>query len=51
MGSTGLPLLMELKCLIMMTWPQNITVAYQLFKVIVTGNSNVLRPDHYYQKF
>ena len=36
------PLLMEFKFLIMMTRPQNITVA---------GNSNVLRPGHHYQKF
>ena len=47
MGSQDLLLLMELKFLIMMTRPQNITVAYQLLEVIVAGNSNVLQSGHY----
>ena len=38
-------LLMEFKFLIMMTRPQNITVAYH------SGNGNVLQPGHHYQKF
>ena len=46
MGGQGLLLLMELKVLIMMTRPQNITVA-----TLLAGNSNVLRPGHHYQKF
>ena len=37
---------MEFKFLIMMTRPQNITVA-----TLPAGNSNVLRPGHHYQKF
>ena len=45
-GGQGLLLLMEFKFLIMMTRPQNITVA-----TLLTGNSNVLRPGHHYQKF
>ena len=46
MGSQGLLLLMEFKFLIMMTRPQNITVA-----TLPAGNSNVLQPGHHYQKF
>ena len=44
MGGQGLLLLqlIELKLLIMVTRPQNITVVC---------HSNVLRPDHHYQKF
>ena len=45
MGGQGLLLLMEFKFLIMMTRPQNNTVACQ------SGNGNVLRPGHHYQKF
>ena len=45
MGGQGLLLLMEFKFLIMMTRPQNITIACQ------SGNGNVLRPGHHYQKF
>ena len=51
MGGQGLLFLMELKVLIMMTRPQNITVVCQLLKVIVAGNSNVLQPGNHYQKF
>ena len=51
MGGQGLLLLMEFKFLIMMTRPQNITVACHYCEVIVAGNSNVLRPGHHYQKF
>ena len=47
MDGQGLLLLMEFKFLIMMTRPQNITVACHL----LVGNSNVLRPGHHYQKF
>ena len=43
MGSQGILLLIELKFSTMMTRLQNITVASQLLKVIVTDNSNVLR--------
>ena len=46
MGGQGLLLLMEFKFLIMMTRPQNITVA-----TLLADNSNVLRPSHHYQKF
>ena len=45
MGGQGLLLLMEFKFLIMMTRPQNITIA------TLGGNGNVLRPGHHYQKF
>ena len=45
MGSQGLLLLMEFKFLIMMTRPQNITIA------TLAGNGNALRPGHHYQKF
>ena len=45
MGGQGLLLLMEFKFLIMMTRPQNITIA------TLTGNGNVLWPGHHYQKF
>ena len=45
MGGQGLLLLMEFKFLIMMTRLQNITVACH------SGNGNVLRPGHHYQKF
>ena len=51
MDSQSLLLLMELKVLIMMTRPHNITVVPANFKVIVAGNSNVLWPGQYYQKF
>ena len=30
---------------------QNITIVCQLLEVVVTGNSNVLRPGHHYQNF
>ena len=46
MGGQGLLLLMEFKFLIMMTRPQNITVA-----TLLAGNGNVLRPGHHYQNF
>ena len=46
MGGQGLLLLMEFKFLIMMTRPQNFTVA-----TLLAGNGNVLRPGHHYQKF
>ena len=46
MGGQGLLLLMEFKFLIMMTRPQNITVA-----TLLAGNGNVLQPGHHYQKF
>ena len=46
MGGQGLLLLMEFKFLIMMTRLQNITIA-----TLLTGNGNVLRPGHHYQKF
>ena len=46
MGGQGLLLLMEFKFLIMMTRPQNITVA-----TLLAGNSNVLWSRHHYQKF
>ena len=45
MGGQGLLLLMEFKFLIMMTRPQNITIA------TLAGNGNALRPGHHYQKF
>ena len=48
MGGQGLLLLMELKVLIMMTKPQNITVACH-YKFTV--GSDVLRPRHHYQNF
>ena len=46
MGGQDLLLLMEFKFLIMMTRPQNITVA-----TLLAGNINVLLPGHHYQKF
>ena len=46
MGSQGLLVLMEFKFLIMMTRPQNITVA-----TLQAGNGNVLWSGHHYQKF
>ena len=51
MGGQGLLLLMELKFLIMMTRLQNFTVSCLLLKVIVVGNSNVLRPGHHHQHY
>ena len=42
---------MEFRLLIMMTRPQNSTVACHYCEVIAAGNSNVLRPGHHYQKF
>ena len=46
MGGQGLLLLMVFKFLIMMTRPQNFTVA-----TLLAGSSNALRPGHHYQKF
>ena len=46
MGGQGLLLLMELKVLIMITRPQNITVV-----TLLAGNSNVLWPGNHYQNF
>ena len=51
MGGQGLKMLMELKFLIIMARPHNITVACLLLKVIVADNSNVLEPGYHYQKF